>query len=54
MAENKSIKLIGAVKELNIWMGAIVDFLAYKGYKVERQTMAKLDEEMYQVIKKFR
>ncbi|HEK21944.1 MULTISPECIES: translation initiation factor IF-2 [unclassified Mucilaginibacter] len=52
MSEDKSIKLIKAVKELNIGMGTIVDFLASKGYKVEKQPMAKLDGEMYNVLLK--
>ncbi|TWR28711.1 translation initiation factor IF-2 [Mucilaginibacter achroorhodeus] len=52
MSEDKSIKLIKAVKELNIGMGTIVDFLGSKGYKVEKQPMAKLDGEMYNVLLK--
>ncbi|MFD0795562.1 translation initiation factor IF-2 [Mucilaginibacter litoreus] len=52
MSEDKSIKLIKAVKELNIGMGTIVDFLASKGYKVEKQPMAKLDSDMYSVLLK--
>src|ERR1700743_2074024 len=52
MSEDKSIKLIKAVKELNIGMGTIVDFLATKGYKVEKQPMAKLDNDMYSALLK--
>jgi len=52
MSEDKSIKLIKAVKELNIGMGTIVDFLATKGYKVEKQPMAKLDNDMYTTLLK--
>ncbi|HEY9194952.1 MAG TPA: translation initiation factor IF-2 [Mucilaginibacter sp.] len=52
MSEDKSIKLIKAVKELNIGMGTIVDFLATKGYKVEKQPMAKLDSDMYNALLK--
>ncbi|TWR30623.1 translation initiation factor IF-2 [Mucilaginibacter pallidiroseus] len=52
MSEDKSIKLIKAVKELNIGMGTIVDFLASKGYKVEKQPMAKLDNDMYTALLK--
>ncbi|MGY4538795.1 translation initiation factor IF-2 [Mucilaginibacter sp. UYNi724] len=52
MSEDKSIKLIKAVKELNIGMGTIVDFLATKGYKVEKQPMAKLDADMYTTLLK--
>ena len=52
MSEDKSIKLIKAVKELNIGMSTIVDFLATKGYKVEKQPMAKLDSDMYTTLLK--
>jgi len=52
MSEDKSIKLFKAVKELNIGMGTIVDFLATKGYKVEKQPMAKLDNDMYNALLK--
>jgi translation initiation factor IF-2 len=52
MSEDKSIKLIKAVKELNIGMGTIVDFLATKGFKVEKQPMAKLDSDMYGALLK--
>src|SRR6478735_386943 len=52
MSEDKSIKLIKAVKELNIGMGTIVDFLAGKGFKVEKQPMAKLSNDMYSALLK--
>lgn len=52
MSEDKSIKLIKAVKELNIGMNTIVDFLATKGYKIEKQPMAKLDGDMYTALLK--
>jgi len=52
MSEDKSIKLFKAVKELNIGMGTIVDFLATKGYKVDKQPMARLDNDMYNALLK--
>jgi len=52
MSDDKSINLIKAVKELNIGMGTIVDFLATKGYKVQKQPMAKLDSDMYATLLK--
>jgi translation initiation factor IF-2 len=52
MSEDRSIRLIKAVKELNIGMKTIVDFLASKGYKVENQPMAKLDNDMYTTLLK--
>jgi translation initiation factor IF-2 len=52
MSEDKSIKLFKAAKELNIGTGTIVDFLASKGYKVDKQPNAKLDGDMYDVLLK--
>ncbi len=52
MSEDKSIKLIKAVKELNIGINTIVDFLAAKGFKVDKHPMAKLDNEMYNTLLK--
>ncbi|RFZ81372.1 translation initiation factor IF-2 [Mucilaginibacter terrenus] len=52
MSEDKSIKLIKAVKELNIGMGTLVDFLATKGFKVDKHPMAKLDSDMYTTLLK--
>ncbi len=52
MSEDKSINLIKAVKELNIGMNTIVDFLATKGYKIQKQPMAKLDGDMYSALLK--
>src|ERR1035437_10158032 len=52
MSEDKSIKLFTAAKELNIGTGTIVDFLATKGYKVQKQPMAQLDGEMYNALLK--
>lgn len=52
MSDDKSIKLIKAVKELNIGMGTIVDFLTAKGFKVEKQPMAMLTGDMYNTLLK--
>src|SRR5271170_2556724 len=52
MSEDKSINLIKAVKELNIGMNTIVDFLATKGYKIQKQPMALLDSDMYSALLK--
>ncbi|MBK0380316.1 translation initiation factor IF-2 [Mucilaginibacter segetis] len=52
MSEDKSIKLFKAAKELNIGTGTIVDFLAQKGYKVDKQPNAKLNGDMYEVLLK--
>ena len=52
MSEDKGIKLIKAVKELNIGMGTIVDFLSSKGFKVDKQPMAMLSGDMYNTLLK--
>src|SRR6185312_3657899 len=52
MSEDKSIKLFTAAKELNIGTGTIVDFLATKGYKVQKHPMTLLDSDMYSALLK--
>ncbi|MGH7237863.1 MAG: translation initiation factor IF-2, partial [Candidatus Saccharimonadales bacterium] len=52
MSEDKSIKLFTAAKELNIGTGTIVDFLATKGYKVQKHPMEKLNGDMYSALLK--
>src|SRR4051812_42844342 len=52
MSEDKSIKLFKAAKELNIGTGTIVDFLASKGYKIEKQPNAKIEGDMYDALLK--
>ena len=52
MSEDKSIKLFTAAKELNIGTGTIVDFLAKKGFKVQKHPTTQLDGEMYNALLK--
>src|SRR3954467_13853841 len=52
MSEDKSIKLFTAAKELNIGTGTIVDFLATKGYKVQKHPTTLLDSDMYGALLK--
>jgi translation initiation factor IF-2 len=52
MSDDKSIKLFTAAKELNIGTGTIVDFLATKGYKVQKHPMTQLDSDMYGALLK--
>src|ERR1700759_937580 len=52
MSDDKSIILIKAVKELNIGMNTIVDFLAGKGYRIQKSPMTKLDSDMYSALLK--
>ena len=52
MSEDKSIKLFTAAKELNIGTGTIVDFLASKGFKVDKHPTTRLDSNMYNALLK--
>jgi len=52
MSEDKPIKLFTAAKELNIGTGTIVDFLATKGYRVQKHPTALLDGDMYNALLK--
>src|SRR6201986_711006 len=52
MSEDKSIKLFTAAKELNIGTGTIVDFLATKGYKIQKHPTTQLDGDMYNALLK--
>jgi len=52
MSEDKSIKLFTAAKELNIGTGTIVDFLATKGYKIQKHPTTQLDGDMYGALLK--
>ena len=51
MSENKeSVRLNAVVKELNVGMSTLVDFLAKKGFTVENKPTAKITGEMHQVL----
>jgi|GEM_PF-1961954 len=50
--EDKPIKLFTAAKELNIGTGTIVDFLATKGYKVQKHPTTLLNGDMYGALLK--
>ncbi len=52
MSEDKSIKLFTAAKELNIGTSTIVDFLATKGFKVEKHPTTRLNNDMYNALLK--
>src|ERR1700761_1365444 len=52
MSDDRPIKLFTAAKELNIGTGTIVDFLATKGYKVQKHPTTLLDGDMYQALLK--
>ena len=51
MSENKeSVRLNAVVKELNVGMSTLVEFLAKKGFVVESKPTTKITGEMYQVL----
>lgn len=52
MSDDKPIKLINAIKELNIGMGTAVEFLNKKGFAVDKSPMFKLSGDMYNALLK--
>lgn len=51
MSENKeSVRLNAVVKELNVGMSTLVEFLAKKGFVVENKPTTKITGEMHQVL----
>jgi len=48
--EIKEMRLNKVVKELNVGLPTIVDFLNKKGYKVETNPNAKISQEMYDTL----
>ncbi len=51
MSENKeSVRLNAVVKELNVGMSTLVEFLAKKGFVVESKPTTKITGEMHQVL----
>ncbi|MFN3341261.1 MAG: translation initiation factor IF-2 [Flavobacteriales bacterium] len=50
MSESKAIRLTKVARELNVGLATIVEFLNKKGYKVENNPNAKIDDEIYGVL----
>jgi translation initiation factor IF-2 len=50
MSEAKSIRLNKVARELNVGLSTIVEFLTKKGYKVENNPNAKIDDEIYKIL----
>lgn len=50
MSEVKQLRLSKVAKEFNLALGTITDFLASKGFKVESNPNAKIDEDQYKIL----
>ncbi|MBX7094035.1 MAG: translation initiation factor IF-2 [Flavobacteriales bacterium] len=50
MSEAKAIRLNKVARELNVGLSTIVEFLNKKGYTVENNPNAKIDDEIYNVL----
>jgi translation initiation factor IF-2 len=49
---NIKVRLVKAVKEFNIGISTVVDFLSKKGFKIESSPNTKLSPEMYELLVK--
>jgi translation initiation factor IF-2 len=47
-----AIRLNKILKELNVGLSTAVEFLQKKGYSVEKDTNAKIDDEAYETLKR--
>lgn len=52
MSETKQLRLSKVAKEFNLALGTITDFLASKGYKIDANPNAKIDENQYNILLK--
>jgi translation initiation factor IF-2 len=52
MSENKAQRLSKVAKELNVSIGTITEFLKGKGHVIEKDPMAKISDEVYQLLSK--
>lgn len=50
MSENKAQRLSKVAKELNVSVSTITDFLKSKGHSIENNPMAKLSDELYELL----
>ena len=50
MSEAKQLRLSKVAKEFNLALGTITEFLAKKGFKVEANPNAKIDEAQYNIL----
>jgi len=52
MSENKVQRLSKVAKELNVSVSTITEFLKTKGHKIDSNPMAKISEEVYELLAK--
>ena len=52
MSENKVQRLSKVAKELNVSVSTITEFLKTKGHKIDSNPMAKISEEVYEILSK--
>ncbi len=52
MSEDKSIRLTKVAKELNVGFATLTEFLAKKGFQIEKNPNAKITDEMHSVLLK--
>jgi translation initiation factor IF-2 len=50
MSENKTLRLSKVAKELNVSVSTITEFLNEKGHTIENNPMAKLSEDLYELL----
>ncbi len=50
MSEVKTVRLNKVARELNVGLTTLVEFLQKKGYKIEANPNAKIEEEIYNVL----
>ncbi|HSH64544.1 MAG TPA: translation initiation factor IF-2, partial [Bacteroidia bacterium] len=50
MSENKTQRLSKVAKELNVSVSTITDFLKSKGHTIENNPMAKLSDDLYELL----
>ena len=50
MGDNPSIRLNKVLRELNISLDRVVDFLSTKGFQVEPRPTTKISEEIHNIL----
>ena len=50
MADNPSIRLNKVLRELNISLDRVIDFLSSKGFQVEPRPTTKISDEIYKIL----
>jgi translation initiation factor IF-2 len=50
MADNATIRLNKVLRELNISLDRVVEYLSSKGYEIEARPTTKISEEIHHVL----